>query len=107
MGSKANATASFAVPPEQARKLALEAIASIGGKVKSEDRATGLVEARISLSIWSWRENMELTVEPEGAGSKVTVKSRSAKRTTLIDWGKNRRNVKRIIEYISRSAASA
>jgi hypothetical protein len=53
-------------------------------------------------TISSWGERFTVTAEPAGAEStKVTVTSTSKLSTTLIDWGKNKRNVRKILDHLA------
>lgn len=62
-----------------------------------EDMAEGLIEAKVLPGLLSWGEKITIQVE-EGA---ITVKSECVYPLQLIDWGKNKKNVKRFFEKIS------
>jgi hypothetical protein len=59
------------------------------------------VSARIPRSWRSWGENLNVNIIHEDAQSvAVIIKSTSAVKTTIIDWGKNRSNVEKLLAQI-------
>jgi hypothetical protein len=60
------------------------------------------VSARIPLSWRSWGDDLDVRVTHEDAESvTVTVTSTAVLKTTLIDWGKNQSNVKKLLAEIA------
>jgi hypothetical protein len=51
-------------------------------------------------SLWSFGERITIDIEEGAAGSKVTVTSAPVVPTTAVDYGRNRRNVVRIVSAI-------
>ena len=93
----------FRAPFEGVWLAAQDALGSVAGSIKQADRTTGQIKASVRMGLWSWGEAIELTVTP-GSGSlvSVTVSSRSRMPTTLVDWGKNRKNVSTILYHMDR-----
>lgn len=88
-------TATFARPPDEVWEAVAGAVTGIGigasvAEMRQQDR---WLKAFVSISFWSWGEVLELTVRPHDGGSQVTVESKSRFPLTLVDWGKNSRNV--------------
>jgi len=79
------------------------ALASMGGSVSKDEQAKGVIEAKVSVSLFSWGENVRISVAPADGGSVVSVESRSRFPLTLIDWGKNKRNVNRFLDSLNAS----
>jgi hypothetical protein len=62
------------------------------------DRSVG---ARIPWSWRSWGEDLDVTIIREDAESTdIIVKSTSSVKTTIVDWGKNRINVDKLLAQI-------
>jgi hypothetical protein len=100
MARYAQATENFDMTPDRARTLLVGAFVSIGASVKFEDPERGLLVAKVSPSIFSWGEECQASILANGSACQITVNSRSSLSTTLVDWGKNNRNVRRVFEYI-------
>ena len=78
-----------------------DAVRSIGASITEDDPASGRMKARVSLSLWSWGEVIEVSVTPASAPPiLVSVVSESRAPLTLADWGKNRRNVTQVIRQL-------
>jgi hypothetical protein len=78
------------------------------GKLKQADESERRVELKTGLSIKSWGERMVLELESQGeAATSVQVSSRSWVPTTLVDYGKNRDNVERVIAWLRDGETSA
>jgi len=67
--------------------------------------AGGYIQASSSMSLFSWGENVALTLRtmPEGG---IWIAVQSSLKFGLIDWGKNRRNVEKIISTMMSLAPS-
>ena len=92
-------TVQVAKSPDNVLATAKGVLSEMGGSIKEE--GSGRLVSHITPSIWSWGEAVTITATGEGAGSQVEVESRSRMPLTLIDWGKNGRNVERVIEGLS------
>jgi hypothetical protein len=71
-----------------------------GSSVKDINRASGIIKARVARSPASWGERLEVTLRPIGTVTEVTVSSKPAFRPTVLDQGKNRRNVESIVAAV-------
>ncbi len=49
-------------------------------------------KGKIRRSIWSWGENFEIHIEENGS---IRMQSKCRLATSIVDWGKNKRNVKK------------
>jgi hypothetical protein len=86
----------------EAYRRSAQALNVIGGTVKTQDQATAKIEGTISMSMVSWGENILIDVAAVGDGAIVRITSSSRWPTTLFDWGKNARNVRRFLEWLGR-----
>lgn len=106
-GSRVDVRASvaLALPPEEALarcRAALEANRHF--RDVRVDPASGTVNARSRMSWASFGEVIECRVQPGDGGSTLEIRSRSAVRSTIVDYGKNRENVERIRAFLIGSA---
>lgn len=70
-------------------------------KTKDVD-ASGYARFVTRVSIWSWGEEVTVDADPSGVvGTKVRVESRP--RFQLSDWGRSKRNVRRLAEALTRA----
>jgi len=71
-------------------------------QIVSNDQRQGEIIAKSGISISSFGENIIAILKPDKQNetTKVYVASESKAATTLVDWGKNKRNVTEIINYI-------
>lgn len=96
-GVDARESLTLPLSPDQALgrcRTALEANTQFG-QVRV-DPASGMVLARARVSWASFGEKIECRVQPLDGSSQVEIRSRPWLSTTLIDYGKNRENVRRI-----------
>ena len=56
----------------------------------------------MSMSLWSWGEKILIDVSEADAGSLIRITSSSRLPTTLFDYGKNSRNVRRFLDCVGR-----
>jgi uncharacterized protein (DUF1499 family) len=91
------------LPPNAAFAAALSAARAMPlWQVTSEDSAAGRIEAIATTPRMKFVDDVAITVEPAGAGSRIQV--RSASRIGLSDFGTNAR---RIRAYLARLATGA
>jgi hypothetical protein len=90
------------VPLAEAYRRAAQALTVIGGEVKREDPAEGKIEGIVSTSFVSWGENILIEVTAADNGALVRITSSSRWRTTVFDYGKNARNVRRFLDWLGR-----
>ncbi|MBI5739194.1 MAG: hypothetical protein HZA16_00605 [Nitrospirae bacterium] len=70
-------------------------------RVQEEDRSQGRITARSSINWKTWGDTISFDItgiNSENTAVKVT--SRPTVRTTIVDYGKNLENVKRIISFL-------
>jgi hypothetical protein len=84
--------------------VVLDAIARVlppaGFKVNTVDPARGMVFAVRSTSLWSWGENVTIQVGQAGPTQPSEARIDSALVFGLVDWGRNRKNVDKIVEAL-------
>ncbi|HEY2267727.1 MAG TPA: hypothetical protein VGI96_34255 [Streptosporangiaceae bacterium] len=83
---------------EQIAQACLEAVRKSRFGVRRSDLAGGWVEARARVSFRSYSENIRVFVDDE---NRVHVTSECYWPLTVIDWGKNRWNVRRILANLT------
>ena len=66
-------------------------------RIKHIDEDGGLIRAKSRLSFWSWTEKIDVKIEDNGT---VRMKSECSLPTQIIDWGKNKRNVRKFFSYL-------
>ena len=69
-------------------------------EAEAKDIADGVFTARVPMSTSSWGERLTVTVSPLDRGTRVTARSTCSFPLQIIDWGKNRRNVTRILARV-------
>jgi hypothetical protein len=82
------------LPEHKLRELAYAALSALGWVVE-EDRFE--VRAKTSMSFWSWGERVTITTLPDGG---LSITSRCALPTQCFDWGKNQKNVMRVLDAL-------
>lgn len=86
-------------PPNAALQRAIDAARSLGWEIVASDPAAGRFEATATTAWWGFKDDVIVRIRPEGAGSRVDV--RSVSRVGLSDLGAN---AKRIREFLARLA---
>jgi hypothetical protein len=87
----------FDVLPEDIPPAVDQALREVGAKSIRWSRRGA--KASMRWSFWSYGENITVEVSPSG---EVWVRSECASPLQLIDWGKNRRNCKAILNAVGR-----
>ncbi len=72
----------------------------IGFRVSTVDPARGMVFAARPTSLWSWGENVTIQVGQVAPTEPSEARVDSALAFGLVDWGRNRRNVEKIVAEI-------
>ena len=80
------------MPLPTAREAVLQAMYGLN-RVKVLRDSDGVVEARTGVSLASFGEIVRAELVEDRGTTKVQLESRPALRTTLVDWGKNKRNL--------------
>jgi uncharacterized protein (DUF1499 family) len=76
-------------------------------RLRRLERDPGVVIARTKISFKSWGEDIRVEVTSEvPQTATVVISSRSVLKTTLIDWGVNRRNVEQLHSELIRRSTS-
>ena len=78
-------------------------------RLRRLQRDPGAVVARTKISFLSWGDDIRVKVTSEESQSAaVVISSQSVIKTTIIDWGVNRRNVERLhAELVRRSTSTS
>jgi len=98
MAAKHFETRNFPVDKEKLMYNAKLAMFANGFELKYEDQKSGFIMAKSGFSLFSWGENLHITVEDNG---NVTIKSECAMPTQLIDWGRNKKIVHKIFATLA------
>lgn len=94
---KSGAEVEFAKPPAEVFDAMVRALPEAKMKVKSSDAATGRIEATTGMSLASWGEKISIDLEEAGTGrTKATISS--GNKAQLVSWGKNKKNLDKIVE---------
>lgn len=96
MARRHASSASFSNSFESVWKATQEAIGAVANLVESNP-VTGHLKATVGLSWLSWGEVIDVAVSPRTPPILVSVASRSSYPLTLVDWGKNERNVNAVL----------
>ncbi|MFC0100989.1 DUF1499 domain-containing protein [Micromonospora marina] len=88
------------VAPAEAMERLKDALQALGRVKSAKVMAGNSISVKTGISIKSWGETVTGSVGPASDGTVVHVRSQSRVRTTLIDYGRNRQNVKQVIEMI-------
>ena len=83
----------FKAAIEQVREAARDALLSLGSEVEESDDGN-VLSGKTGFTVFSFGENVEITLDPEGDTTAVTVRSSQRARIALMDLGsRNRKNV--------------
>jgi len=86
-------------PPREAMQRALDAARSMGWEVVASDAASGRLEATATTRWFGFKDDVVVRIRPEGAGSRVDVRSMS--RVGRSDLGAN---AARVREFLAKLA---
>lgn len=89
----------LATPPREAVQRVIDTVRSLGWEVAGSDATTGRVEATATTRWFGFQDDVVVRVRPEGAGSRVDV--RSASRVGESDVGAN---ALRVREFLAKLA---
>jgi uncharacterized protein (DUF1499 family) len=87
------------MPPREAMQRAIDVSRAMGWEVVASDAITGRIEATATTRWFGFRDDVVVRIRPEGAGSRVDV--RSASRVGVSDVGAN---AARVREFLGRLA---
>ncbi|MEB1808867.1 MAG: hypothetical protein LPK26_16525 [Bacillaceae bacterium] len=90
------------LPYKDSFELCKNSLSSINGtKITHEDVEKGIIQAKTGVNIQTWGDKLEFHIQKvDEEVSKVWVQSRPIVPTTLIDYGKNLNNIKRITNHL-------
>lgn len=95
MANKHIRTITLQEPAPQFMRRAAEAMRRLGWEVlRAED---SFVEGNLGMTIWSWGEDISIR---QVSQDQVEVASRSKLVTQIIDFGRNRKNVEKLLAAI-------
>ena len=97
MGASVTHTSSFAFTPPAVFDAMYRALASMA-TVRQVDAERLYVAGTAGVSVASWGERIQVWVTPGSPETIVTVESRCKLPMQLVDWGRNRRNVNRLLK---------
>ncbi|UGB30523.1 hypothetical protein [Metabacillus sp. B2-18] len=90
------------LPCKPVFELCKKAVLSIkGAKITYENEQEGIIRAKTAVNALTWGDTIVVNVEKINAeNSKVHIQSKPAVPTTVVDYGKNLKNVKAISSYL-------
>lgn len=90
------------LPYKTAFELCKNAVLSIKGtKITYENEQEGMIRAKTAVNALTWGDKISVFVEKvDEERSKVHIQSKPAVATTVVDYGKNLKNVKVIANYL-------
>ena len=86
-------------PPQEAMQKAIDAARSMGWEIAGVDAAAGRIEATDTTTWFGFKDDIVVRVRPEGAGSRVDVRSMS--RVGLSDLGANAARIRRYLAKLT------
>lgn len=96
--AKNSASTAFDRGFDDVRRDARSALEAKGASIATADEAAGTIEARVGMGLMSWGEVIQVAISGSAsAPTSVTIKSRSRVPITLVDRGKNARNVNQVL----------
>lgn len=88
-------------PFNETVNLCRKSIEKYNGKKLTTDPTEGIIQGRIGVSWQSWGEKIMIKLdELNSEETVVTITSKPLLPTTVIDYGKNKRNITRLTKYI-------
>ncbi len=96
MAGSSTTTIEVALPPEQAEAAVYQAFVQAG--LESVSGGGGVMRGSVGMSLASWGEQVTATIGHGPHGAVVQLHSASALSTTLIDFGRNRKNLEKVVE---------
>lgn len=96
MAGSSTTTVEVALPPEQAEAAVYQAFLHAG--FEGVSGGGGVMRGAVGLSWASWGETVTATIGHGPRGAVVQLHSASALPTTLVDFGRNRKNLEKVVE---------
>jgi hypothetical protein len=88
----------YGARPNDTYEAVLEALESNSFEIKA--RLGRQITASAPASIFSWGEDVQISIEGARAGTKVTVSS--SPKAQVFDWGKSEENINRLIASLDK-----
>ena len=93
----------FPLSAAEAYRRCSQAMVVLGARIVRDDPVAGRIDAKIGMSFTSWGENLMAQITGDEHRAEIQVTSSSSLPTTLFDFGKNKKNVNRVLDWVSRS----
>lgn len=96
MGCAATSIAEWrlGIPPQEAQDRIRRAMWALGW-LPQETKETGVIEALVGISLWSWGELVRVSITGNESSTLVAT-STCRMCTQVMDWGKNAENIQRL-----------
>lgn len=98
MGRSHQVTVDIALPPEQAEAALYQAFLAAG--LSHVRGGAGRMSGAVPTTFLSWGEDVTGVTSYGAHGATVVVRSESTLPTALVDYGRNRKNVERVVEAL-------
>lgn len=100
MPRRAERTVDLPQPPGAVFEALGRVLAGQGARITQSDPAAGRIVAKTSFTMASYGETIVMTVAPNApGGTRLTI--RSTLKWGLVDWGKNRRNLDKLVDGLT------
>lgn len=102
MAASAEKTLFIDVPYDKVFAMILTVMSNIGIKSYTCDPATKIYTGNTGMNLASYGEDLMIAVMPTVKGSAVRIRSECSMATQVVDWGKNKKNIERFAQELSR-----
>ncbi len=96
-----NESRNYPAPKDAAYEAALKVLDGLNVKIKDADKQAGTISGRKGASLWTWGEHIAIKIDAVPGGCAVYVESRV--KYQLVDYGRNRENVVKVLAELDRS----
>lgn len=105
MGVTKTSSRSFALSADQISAMVSTALNKIGASIQDQHNSTFTAKTRTSIR--SFGEHITVEVQATSADScQVDIESSCSVKTTMVDWGKNQKNIDKFFAALEKLAAS-
>jgi len=102
VGKKASKRIEIQLNYDRTFELIFKTLSALAWSITEVNKRDGIIKADVSMSLKSWGERIHITCSSLSPNlSVIEVSSRSRWASTLVDWGKNKENVKRFENILS------
>jgi hypothetical protein len=103
---KSGTEVEFDSPRVEVFQAMLDALPECNMKLKASDAESGHIEAVTSMNMMSWGEKIRIDLAEAAPGrTKATISS--GNRAQLVTWGRNKKNLDKLVERTSAHLGSA